>query len=134
MTVEQGSPSAAGSPGREGLGAPGTPGAGAIQALQSPRGTKTGHAGQAGRGAHTFGPEGAWRDGLGKSGMREAGWEQWEQSGENLGYLDPRAGGRRTGGTVGHGLLQFLKTAVSQAFEMLLHANIQETAKLGVQH
>lgn len=75
MTIKQGSPSAAGSPGREGLGAPGTPGAGATRALQSPRETKTGHAGQARRGVHTFGPEGAWRDRVGKFGVREVGWE-----------------------------------------------------------
>lgn len=73
VTIKQGSPSAAGSPGKEGLGALGTPGAGATRALQSPRGTKTGHAGQAGRGVHTSGPEGAWRDGL-----ESLGWEKWD--------------------------------------------------------
>lgn len=49
------------------------PGAGATRALESPRGTKTGHAGQAERGVHSFVPEGVWGDGLGKFGVREFG-------------------------------------------------------------
>jgi len=49
------------------------------------------------------------------------GWEHWEPVGEHLGYLDPGAGEGRTGGNVGHGLLEFPRTVTTWALVTMPH-------------
>lgn len=60
------------------------------------------------------------------------GLKHWEPGGENLGYLDPRAGEGRTGGSVGHGLLEFLRTVATWALVTMPHASMQGSPKLGL--
>lgn len=107
------------------------PGTGTKLGLERTRGTETGHAG---RGIHTFGPGGAWRDGIGVLGQKKLAWENWEPGGENLGYLDPGAGEGRTGGAVGQRLLEFLRTVATWVLVTMPHASVQGNPKLGLLH
>lgn len=102
------------------------PGTGTRPGLESTRGTETGHAG---RGIHTFGPGGAWRDGIGVLGQKKLAWENWWREFGVFGPWSRRGKDWRGCGSAVAGV-----PANGCHLGPCHHASVQGSPKLGLLH